>query len=209
LSTTTQFGTDSTVSRYPWFALRVKSNRERVTAMHLRSRGIEEFSPIFTAESQWSDRKKLIDRSVFPGYVFCRLNPEDKLPALTIPGVVTLVGFGNGPSAIPEHEIEAVRRAICSGVLVAPWPFLETGQRVLIEKGPLAGVEGILEEIRKSYRLIVSITLLQRSVAAEIDRSWIRPIGPARRTEPATLGRELRGHTLSLETASSLQTVSQ
>jgi hypothetical protein len=75
--------------------------------------------------------------------------------------------------------MEAVRRLINSGLLLAPWPFLEVGQRVLIERGPLAGVEGILQEIRKTFRLVVSVGLLQRSVAAEVDRSWIRPLGSA------------------------------
>ena len=99
---------------------------------------------------------------------------------LTIPGTVGLVGFGKGPAAIPDQEIESVRRMIGSGLLVAPWPFLEVGQRVLIERGPLAGVEGILQEIKKTFRLVVSIRLLQRSVSAEIDRTWIRPLGPSR-----------------------------
>jgi transcription termination/antitermination protein NusG len=168
---------------YPWFALRVRSNHERVTAMHLQSRGIEEFSPIYKAEHQWSDRRKQIDRFLFPGYVFCRLNPEDRLPVLTIPSVVNLVGFGNGPSEIPDHEIEHIRLMVGSGLLVTPWPFLQAGQTVLIEQGPLAGVEGILQEIKKTYRLVVSIGLLQRSVSAEIDRSWIRPISSQRRLQ--------------------------
>jgi len=163
-----------------WFALRVRSNYEHVTAIHLRDRGFEEFSPTYRAERQWSDRKKLIDLPLFPGYVFCRLNPEHRLPVLTVPGTVGLVGFGKGPSAIPDHEIESVRRMIGSGLLVAPWPFLQVGQRVLIERGPLTGVEGILQEIKKTYRLVVSIPLLQRSVSAEVDRTWIRPIGASR-----------------------------
>lgn len=166
---------------YPWFALRVRSNYERVAAIHLRDRGFEGFSPIYTAESQWSDRKKQVDRSLFPGYVFCRLNPEDRLPVLTIPGAVGLVGFGKGPSAIPESEIESVRKMVGSGLLVAPWPFLAVGQTVLIERGPLTGVEGILQQIKKAFRLIVSVQLLQRSVSVEIDRSWIRPLSPAQR----------------------------
>ena len=120
---------------FAWFALRVRSNYERVAAMHLRSRGIEEFSPTYKAESQWSDRKKQIDRSVFPGYVFCRVDPEDRLPVLSVPGVVNLVAFGKGPEPIPDHEIEGVRRLVASGLLIAPWPFLKAGQRVLIEHG--------------------------------------------------------------------------
>lgn len=166
---------------YPWFALRVRSNYERVAAMHLRARGYEEFAPTYVTESQWSDRKKQVERFLFPSYVFCRINPGDRLPVLTIPGAVSLVGFGNGPSAIPEEEIESVRRMVDSGLLVAPWPFLAEGQTVLIEHGPLAGVEGILQEIKKSFRLVVSVHMLQRSVSVEIDRSWIRPTNAANR----------------------------
>lgn len=165
---------------FPWFALRVRSNYERVAAIHLRDRGFEEFSPTYKTERQWSDRKKQIDAFLFPGYVFCRLNPTDRLPVLTIPGVVGLVGFGKGPTPIPQNEIESVRRMVGSGLLVAPWPFLSAGEAVLIERGPLAGVEGILKEVKKSFRLVVSVHLLQRSVSVEVDRSWVRPVSSAR-----------------------------
>ncbi len=156
----THLGEPDADAVFSWFALRVRSNYENVAAIHLRDRGFEEFSPTYKTERQWSDRKKQIDLPLFPGYVFCRLNPEHRLPVLTIPGTVGLVGFGNGPSAVPDHEIEAVRRMIGSGLLVAPWPFLEVGQTVLIERGPLTGVEGILQEIKKkTFRLVVSIPL--------------------------------------------------
>jgi transcription antitermination factor NusG len=168
----------------PWFALRVRSNYERMAALHLRQRGFEEFSPTYKSERQWSDRKKQIDAFLFPGYVFCRLNPNDRLPVLSVPGAVGLVGFGKGPTAIPENEIESVRRMVGSGLLVAPWPFLSAGQTVLIEKGPLRGVEGMLKEVKKTFRLVVSVHLLQRSVSVEIDRSWVRPVGSIR-TAPA------------------------
>lgn len=172
--------TPSLESEFPWFALRVRSNYERIAAIHLRDRGFEEFCPTFKTERQWSDRKKQIDAFLFPGYVFCRLNPADRLPVLSIPGAVGLVGFGNGPAPIPRNEIEAVRRMVGAGMLVAPWPFLSAGQAVLIEKGPLAGVEGILKEIKRVFRLVVSVHLLQRSVSVEIDRSWVRPVGSPR-----------------------------
>jgi transcription antitermination factor NusG len=159
-----------------WFALRVRSNFERIAAEHLRHRGFEEFSPTYKTERQWSDRKKQIDASLFPGYVFCRLNPNDRLPVLTIPGAVALVGFGKGPTPIPEIELESVKRMVSSGLLVAPWPFLTAGQAVLIERGPLTGVEGTLTTIKKTFRLVVSVELLQRSVSVEIDRSWVRPL---------------------------------
>lgn len=160
----------------PWYALRVRSNFERVASAHLRNRGIEEFAPTFKAERQWSDRKKQVDQYLFTGYVFCRLNPQDRLPVMSVPGAVSLVGFGNGPTPIPHEEIDAVRKLTGSGLLVAPWPFLQVGQSVVIERGSLTGLEGILQEIRKTFRLVVSVKLLQRSVSAEVERSWIRPV---------------------------------
>jgi len=161
---------------YPWFAVRVRSNHERVAAAHLRERGYEEFSPSWKTERRWSDRTKEMDQFFFPGYVFCRLNPLDRLPVLTAPGVVDLVSFGKIPAPVPELEIENVRRMVQSGLFVMPWPFLELGHRVLIERGPLAGVEGILDEVKGKCRLVVSVQLLQRSVSAEVDRDWIRPL---------------------------------
>jgi transcription antitermination factor NusG len=172
---------DRAVHRDPllWFALRVRSNFERIAAEHLRQRGFEEFAPTYKTERQWSDRKKQVDAYLFPGYVFCRLDPNDRLPVLTIPGAVALVGFGNGPAPIPDVELESVKKMVGSGLLVAPWPFLTAGQAVLIERGPLTGVEGTLATIKKTFRLVVSVELLQRSVSVEIDRSWVRPVSSA------------------------------
>ena len=168
------------INQYPWFAVRVRSNHERIAAAHLRERGYEEFSPSWKTERRWSDRTKEMDQFLFPGYVFCRLNPLDRLPVLTAPGVVDLVGFGKIPAPVPDQEIETVRRMVQSGLFVMPWPFLELGHRVLIERGPLAGVEGILDEVKGKCRLVVSVQLLQRSVSAEVDRDWIRPLPPMR-----------------------------
>lgn len=159
-----------------WFALRVRSNHERIAAAHLRERGFEEFSPSYQVQRRWSDRTKTIEQFLFPGYVFSRLNPHDRLLVVTVPGVVNLVGFGKLPTAIPDQEIENIRTMVQSGLLMKPWPFLEVGQRVLIERGPLAGVEGILQDVKGQFRLVVSISLLQRSVSAEVDRTWVRPI---------------------------------
>ncbi len=161
---------------YPWFALRVRSNCERVAAAHLRDRGYEEFSPSNKVEKRWSDRKKQIDQFLFPGYIFCRFDPNDRLPVLTAPGVVDVVGFGKTPEPIPEAEIARVRRIVDSGLLVIPHPYIQIGQAVLIEQGPLSGVEGILVEEKGKTRLVVSVNLLKRSVSAEVDRHAIRPI---------------------------------
>ena len=159
-----------------WFAVRVRSNRERVVSLYLREIGYEEYSPSFVAERQWSDRTKLVDQPLFPGYVFCKLDSTDRLPVLKAPGVVGLVGVGKTPIPIPAVEVERVRRMVTSGLPVMPWPYLHVGQQVLIERGPLAGLEGILERVKNRLRIVVSVTLLQRAVAAEIDRSWVRPV---------------------------------
>src|SRR6267142_1269264 len=146
---------DCQAPSHPWFAVRVRSNYERVTTIHLRERGYEEFAPFYQTERRWSDRRKRLDQFLFPGYVFCRLDVEHRLPVLTAPGVVALVGSGKTPSPIPDLEIENIRSMVQSGLLVAPWPFLQVGQEVIIEHGPLAGVEGILQQVKGKFRLVV------------------------------------------------------
>jgi transcription antitermination factor NusG len=167
---------NTTSDNLSWFAVRVRSHFERIAVTHLRERGYEEFAPSHKTERRWSDRKKEIDQFLFPGYVFCRFNPQNRLPILTVPGVVDLVGWGKVPAPIPDQEIERVRRMVQSGLLVSPWPYLELGQAVLIEHGPLAGMEGILAEVKGRCRLVVSINLLKRSISAEVERSCVRPV---------------------------------
>ena len=145
-------------------------------SLHLHERGLEEFNPSYLVERQWSDRIRRILRPLFPGYVFCRININDRMPALTVPGVVGLVGIGKKPVSIPETEVEWIRTMVRSGLAVSPWPFLKEGDPVLIERGPLSGLEGLLLKVKRKSRIVVSIDLLQRSVSAEIDISWVRPL---------------------------------
>ena len=167
---------DTDLQALPWFALRLRSNYERTTVAHLRERGYQEFAPSYQVEKRWSDRTKQIEQFLFPGYIFCRFNPNDRLSILTAPGVVDVVGFGKLPERIPDAEIERVRRMVDSGLPVTPYPYVQVGQAVLIERGPLTGVEGILLEVKGKTRLVVSVELLRRSVSAEVDRNAIRPI---------------------------------
>jgi transcription antitermination factor NusG len=161
---------------YPWFALRVKSRAEKIVSTIARHKGFEEFLPLYQSRRRWSDRFQSVELPLFPGYVFCRLNPEFRLPVLTIPGVMNFVGIGKVPAPIDDAEIAAIQKAIGSGLLAQPYPFLEVGQRVRLEEGPLAGLEGFLVEVRKQQRIVVSLSLLKRSVAVEIDRHWVRPL---------------------------------
>jgi transcription antitermination factor NusG len=112
------------------------------------------------------------------------LDPQHRLPLLIIPGVLHFVGIGKAPVAIDDDEITAIQTAVKSGLSAEPWPYLEAGQRVMLEDGPLAGLEGFLVEVRKRYRVVVSVTLLKRSVAVEIDREWVTPLDASGRRQP-------------------------
>lgn len=159
-----------------WYALRVRSRFENTVATHLQARGYESFLPLYKCRHQWSDRFREIELPLFSGYVFCRFNPLNRLPILTIPGVVHVVGVGRNLVAIDESEIAAIKTAVNSGLPRQPWPFLQIGQKVRIECGPLCGVEGILLSFRGHQRLVLSVTLLQRSVAVQVDAAWVLPV---------------------------------
>lgn len=161
-------GTTSAV-RYPWFALQVRMRHEGGVADQLCSKGYERFLPLHKVRRHWSDRVKEVDSPLFPGYLFCRFNPQDRLPILKTPGVAQIVGYNHVPIPVDEQEIEAIRTLVASGVPNFPCPYLEIGSRVRIEAGALRGLEGILTELKGKRRLILSITLLQRSVAVETD----------------------------------------
>ena len=159
-----------------WFALRVKSRCEKAVAMMAQNKGFEEFLPLYQSRHRWSDRLKLVELPLFPGYLFCRLDLRHRLPLLTIPGVLHFVGIGKTPVPIEDAEIAAIQTAIRSGLSTEPWPFLEIGRHVRLDDGPLAGLEGILVGTSKKQRLIVSVTLLRRSVAVAVEPDWATPL---------------------------------
>jgi transcription antitermination factor NusG len=177
--------------RNRWFALRVKPRFEKTVATIARNKGYEEFLPLCRSRRRWSDRFQSVDLPLFPGYVFCQLNPEFRLPLLTIPGALHFIGIGRIPAPIDDEEIAALQAAMRSGLWAEPWPFLDVGQRVRLEEGPLAGLQGLLIEVRKKQRLIVSVTLLRRSVAVEIERDWVRPLDCTRGPTLRSLKRQV------------------
>lgn len=162
-----------------WFAVRVRSNYEKAASASLRFKGYEELLPLWTGRHIWSDRIKIVESPIFPGYVFCKFDSSRRLPILITPGVVGIVGFGEIPAPVYDHEINSLRTMMGAGLTCEPWPFLEIGQPITIEHGPLAGVDGTVLRKKGQYRLIVQISLLQRSVAAEIDCEVVRPVARA------------------------------
>lgn len=161
---------------YPWFALQTRSRYEHFVAAMLRGKSYELFLPVFTSQHRWSDRLKNLELPLFPGYLFCRFDPLDRFPIVVTPGVLRVVGTGKNPVPVADAEIAALQTAVKSGLPREPWPFLQIGQRVRVECGPLCGLEGILAGFRGHHRLVLSVTLLQRSVAVQVEESWVRPI---------------------------------
>lgn len=156
-----------------WFALLVKPRHEKAVSAALRSRGYEEFLPLRSVRQKWSDRFKVIEMPLLAGYTFCRFDLRDKVQILRTPGVRKVVGWGIAPVPVEEAEIQALQTVMRAGLPAAPCPYLRTGQAIRLDGGPLGGLSGLLLKTRGSSRLVVSITLLQRSVAVEVDQAWI------------------------------------
>jgi transcription antitermination factor NusG len=163
-----------------WYALAVKPQHEFRVFQGLKDLPeVEGFLPSYKDKRIWSDRVKILDAPLFPGYVFARFEyPSRRVPVLRIAGVRSIIGFGSSPSPLAEDEIGTIRTLVNSTFPVRPWPFLREGQRVRVEHGPLRGVEGIILEQKDEWRMVVSVELLQRSVSVLLDRSVLRRIGP-------------------------------
>ncbi len=143
----------------------------------LRGKGFEEFLPTYRARRQWSDRIKVLDLPLFPGYLFCRIDLNKRLPLLTTPGFLYLVGKGMTPEPIDERKLWPFNRSCAPVFQLCLGPPLLSGQKVRVERGPLRGIEGVVTRIADEHRIYVSVTLLQRSVSVEVDPDWIRSVG--------------------------------
>jgi transcriptional antiterminator NusG len=152
-----------------WYALQVKVNHEVRVAAALQSKGYETFVPLYKTTRRWSDRLKSLDRPLFPSYAFCRFDPEIKHGIVSTPNVTRIVGFGKRPVAVDPAEIDALKIALVSGQTCTPHPVLRIGQKVRVVEGPLTGLKGILVAEARKKRIVVSVTLVQKAVAVEVD----------------------------------------
>ncbi len=140
----------------------------------LSQRGIETWVPLCHVRHKWSDRIKIIDQPIFPGYLFSRFLLRDRIRVLEAPGVKQILGIGATPVSISQSEIDNLKTLVNAKPLLVAWPYLRAGQRVRIDRGPLAGVEGfVMRAEQGELRIVVSVDLLQRSVAAQIDRDCV------------------------------------
>jgi transcription antitermination factor NusG len=161
-------------NQHHWYAFSVRAKRELFVADEFSQLGLEPYVPTFTAVRKYSDRLKEVQQPLFPGYVFGKLDIRQRLPVLQLSNVQGVVG----PWAIPDEEIEGLRRGLASLTPWQPWPFLEPGQMVTVIAGPLQGMRGQIQELKGACQLVIGITLLQRAIGLEIDRNWIRPDEP-------------------------------
>lgn len=158
-----------------WYAVRVRSRCEKLVAGTLENKGYEEFLPLHKVRRQWSDRVKVSERPLFPGYVFCRFPVVNRLPILTTPAVVGIVGIGPEPLPVEDEEIASLKSLVRSGFPSEPCDFFGSGDRVRVVAGPLAGLEGVFLSSTSGDRLVVSVSLLCRSVAVELEAGSVAP----------------------------------
>ncbi len=159
-----------------WYAAYTCAKHEKRVGAELGARAVEHFLPLYSSVRRWKDRRVQLEFPLFPGYVFVRLALRDRLRVLQIPGVVRLVGFNGLPAALPDTEMELLRCGLSERLRAEPHPFLTVGRRVRIKSGPFAGLEGILKRKKSNLRVVISLELIQRSVAVDVDAADVLPL---------------------------------
>ncbi len=159
-----------------WYALYTCPRHEKHVARQIEQRHISCFLPLYRSVRRWKDRRKELELALFPGYVFVRMDLQDKLRVLQVPGAVRLVTFNGQPAALPEQEIECLRNRQSSCGTIEPHPYLCVGRRVRVRNGPLQGLEGIIRRSKDKCRVVLSLDLIMRSVAVEIDEGDVESI---------------------------------
>lgn len=160
-----------------WYAIYTNPRHEKAVAKQLTDRGIENFLPLYRTWHEWKDRRKQVELALFPSYVFVRTEIREKLRILQVVGVVNLVSFNGQLAALPEQEIEALRNGLENKVYAEPCPYLKIGRKVRVVRGPMAGSHGILSRRKDKCRVVISVDVLMRSIAVEVDGADLEIIG--------------------------------
>ena len=175
-----------TAASLEWNVAYTRHQHEKSVAENLTGKGFEVFLPTYDVMRRWSDRKKQVTLPLFPCYVFVRSNFERRFGIITTPGIHLVIMFAGRPATVPDHELDAIRKALQSNLRVEPHPFLRCGDWVRVTSGPLIDVEGILIRKKSSCRLVLSVELLGKSAAVEIDAFSVKPV-PRRATRTPLL----------------------
>lgn len=135
----------------------------------LTVKNLEAFLPLRNVINRWKDRKKELQLPLFPGYLFVRIEPNDRFDVLNTRGVVRILGNNGNPVPVPVEEIEATKKLLETTLGYEPFPYLAEGEEVVVIRGPLEGVRGKVVQVRGTTRLVISVHLIRRSVSAEVD----------------------------------------
>jgi transcription antitermination factor NusG len=160
----------------PWYAAYTCAKHEKRVAQLLEEHQIQSFLPTYQSVRRWKDRRKLLELPLFPSYVFVQMNATNRLALLRLPGVLGLVCFQGKPAPVEGTEIENLRHGMADRTVLHPHPYLKAGRKVRIRSGSMAGVEGLLVRKRDCTRVVLSISLLQRSVSVDIDEADVEPV---------------------------------
>jgi transcription antitermination factor NusG len=163
-------------SQPQWYAVYTRSRHEKIVARQLERGSIDHFLPLYETVRKWKDRRAKVQLPLFPGYLFVHVALRDRLRILRLPGVVGLVGTNGVPVPLPQADIETIREALQHGVHAEPHRYLKVGSRVRIRGGPLEGLSGILRMKKGQMRVVVSVDLIMRSIAVDIDAADVEPI---------------------------------
>ncbi len=175
-SSAEQFGLPLDYLEPRWYAAYASANHEKRVAEQLDLREVEHFLPLYASVRRWKDRRVQLQMPLFPGYVFVRLALRDRLRVLQIPSVVRLVGFNGLPVALPDEEMEILRSGLSQRPRAEPHPFLTLGRRVRIKSGSLQGLEGILSRRKSNLRVVLSVALIHRSIAVDVDSTDLEEV---------------------------------
>lgn len=159
-----------------WYAAYTCPRHEKKVYEQLERRQVETFLPLYEAVHRWKDRRARVELPLFPGYIFVRIALAERLRVLEVPSVVRLVAFNGQPAPLPEREIDTLRQGLSPQLKPAPHPYLTVGRRVRVTRGPMAGLEGIVKRRRDTFRLVLSIDLIMRSISVELDAADVEPI---------------------------------
>lgn len=166
----------SGVDTVAWYAANTCARHEKRVADRLAARCVEFFLPLSGSRHRWNDRIRWVEQPLLPGYLFIHISPRDKLLALEVPGVVRLLSFQGSPVALPDHEIQQIRSAVHAKVRMDPYPYLKVGSHVRVKRGPLEGAEGYVLREKGEFRVVISLEMLLRSIAVEMDASDVEAL---------------------------------
>lgn len=171
-----QAGSESGKACGNWYALFTRHQHEKYVAQSLTAKGFDVYLPLYRAIRRWQDREKQLCLPLFSCYVFLCEGMDRQLQVLMTPGLFHIVGCGGRPAIVPPEQLDAVRRMVESPLRVEPHPFLSSGDRVRVVSGPLSGLEGVFARTKATTRLVISVELLGRSAAVEIDAAQVERI---------------------------------